>query len=427
MDNRFAYMRKHLGFSQKDASIIFSTRLDTIKKWDSGKLYVPGPVLEELYNHIHCTNDLIDEFCEEIEWEQEDDPSPEIFLQTFTRREELAERGLPPSLGWQDHVIGAIMGRIAMQNVYGANTLPPHYKPDTEWYEHWALRGNKKKTDYFVVKDEAMLSREIETAIQRNTWDVAFDPKGKYYHIGFRTKSVSNAAHTIWIMLVRAHNDETDKISENNPLKYYNAFGEDGPYIYRADRTKVPVGLPSGHEDDTVDPHTLAELIFAALSKSYPTEGEMRNACRNRYAKIVSADYAFPSDINWDVKDSRYVSHNFISALFFETQKQTGHTLHPEILVELCETVAQSEPAIHGIDHADLVIDMGEMVITITLDLRDVITQSSNGGDFHTEATKALEVIKASIENEGLTRIEPFSTIEIDIITNDDDGEGFQP
>ena len=50
MDNRFAYMRKYLGFSQKDASNIFSTRLDTIKKWDSGKLLVPGPVLEELYD-----------------------------------------------------------------------------------------------------------------------------------------------------------------------------------------------------------------------------------------------------------------------------------------------------------------------------------------------------------------------------------------
>ena len=65
MDNRFAYMRKYLGFSQKDASNIFSTRLDTIKKWDSGKLLVPGPVLEELYDYIRFTNDMVVEFCDE--------------------------------------------------------------------------------------------------------------------------------------------------------------------------------------------------------------------------------------------------------------------------------------------------------------------------------------------------------------------------
>jgi hypothetical protein len=41
------------------------------------------------------------------------------------------------------------------------------------------------------------------------------------------------------------------------------------------------------------------------------------------------------------------------------------------------------------------------------------------GRDFHTEAGKALDIIQASIGNDGLTRIEPFSTIEIEFTSND--------
>ena len=148
MDNRFAYMRKYLGFSQKDASNIFSTRLDTIKKWDSDKLLVPGPVLEELYDHIRFTNDMVVEFCDEREAEAEDDLIEEIYLRTFTV-EDLAERGLPPSLGWQDHVIGAIIGGLASIHVYGADTLPEHYDPDYHWYEYWGLEPVKKPTEFF--------------------------------------------------------------------------------------------------------------------------------------------------------------------------------------------------------------------------------------------------------------------------------------
>jgi len=138
MDNRFAYMRKYLGFSQKDASNIFSTRLDTIKKWDSGKLLVPGPVLEELYDYIRFTNDMVVEFCDERQAEDEDEGIDEIYLRTFTV-EGLAEQGLPPSLGWQDQVIGAIIGRLASIHVYGADTLPEHHDPDHHWYEYWGF------------------------------------------------------------------------------------------------------------------------------------------------------------------------------------------------------------------------------------------------------------------------------------------------
>ena len=88
-------------------------------------------------------------------------------------------------------------------------------------------------------------------------------------------------------------------------------------------------------------------------------------------------------------------------------------------MVELCSILAKSEPSIRNMDHEVVVIDMGEMVFTIRLDLRDVLSQSGDGRDFHTEASKALDIIQASIGNDGLTRIEPFSTIEIALISND--------
>jgi hypothetical protein len=147
----------------------------------------------------------------------------------------------------------------------------------------------------------------------------------------------------------------------------------------------------------------------------------MRAACRDRYAARVGADEGYTADFmnDWDVKDTRFVSHNFIAALFFETQKQTGLTLHPEAMVELCSILAKSEPSIRSMDHEVVVIDMGEMLFTITLDLRDILSQSGDGRDFHTEAGKALDIIQASIGNDGLTRIEPFSTIEIEFTSND--------
>ena len=421
MDNRFAYMRKYLGFSQKDASKIFSTRLDTIKKWDSDKLLVPGPVLEELYNHIRFTNDMVVEFCDERQAEDEDEGIDEIYLRTFTV-EGLAEQGLPPSLGWQDHVIGAIIGRLASIHVYGADTLPEHYDPDNHWYEYWGLEPVKKPTDCFAIRDEALLGTELAKAMEADQWQVEFDPNENYYLIGFRTKSVSKATRHIWIKAVRAgRGSELVERFADEPLRYCDSFGEDAPYIEGPNKTKIPVGFASGHDHDTIDPHTLAETLFAALATSYPTEGAMREACRDRYAALVGAEDGYTADFlnDWSVKDSRFVSHNFIAALFFETQKQTGLTLHPEAMVELCSILAKSEPSIRSMDHEVVVIDMGEMVFTITLDLRDVLSQSGDGRDFHTEASKALDIIQASIGNDGLTRIEPFSTIEIALILND--------
>jgi len=71
MDNRFAYMRKYLGFSQK----------------------------EELYDYIRFSNDMVVEFCDERQAEDEDEGIDEIYLRTFTV-EGLAEQGLPP---WTKH------------------------------------------------------------------------------------------------------------------------------------------------------------------------------------------------------------------------------------------------------------------------------------------------------------------------------------
>jgi hypothetical protein len=421
MDNRFSYMRKYLGFSQKDASNIFSTRLDTIKKWDSDKLLVPGPVLEELYDHIRFTNDMVAEFCDEREAEIQDGHTDEFYLRTFTV-EDLAKRGLPPSLGWQDHVIGAIIGRLASIPVYGSDTLPEHYDPDYHWYEYWGLEPVKKPTEFFAIKDEALFANELAKAVEGDFWQVDFDPDENYYLIGFRTTSVSKVTRHIWIRAVRAgRGSELVERFNDEPLRYCDSFGEDAPYIEGPNKTKIPVGFASGHDDDTIDPHTLAETLFTALAASYPTEGAMRTACRDRYAALVGADEGYTADFlnDWDVKDTRFVSHNFIAALFFETQKQTGLTLHPEAMVELCSILAKSEPSIRNMDHEVVVIDMGEMVFTITLDLRDILSQSGDGRDFHTEAGKALDIIQASIGNDGLTRIEPFSTIEIEFTSND--------
>ncbi len=417
MDNRFAYMRKYLGFSQKDASKIFSTRLDTIKKWDSDKLVVPGPVLEELYDHIRFTNDMVVEFCDERQAEAEDDLIEEIYLRTFTV-EDLAERGLPPSLGWQDHVIGVIIGRLASIHVYGADTLPEHYDPDHHWYEYWGLEPAKKPTEFFAIKEETLFARELAKAIEADQWQVEFDPSENYYLIGFRTKAVSKAARHIWIKVVRAGNSKVLDHFADNPLRYSDNFGGCTPYIEGPNKSKIPVGFSSGNDDASIDPHTLAETLFAALATSYPTQGAMREACRDRYAALVGAEGGYTADFlnDWAVKDTRFVSHNFIASLFFETQKQTGLTLHPEAMVELCSILAKSEPSIRSMDHEVIVIDMGEMVFTITLDLRDVFSQSGDGRDFHTEASKALDIIQTSIGNDGLTRIEPFSTIEIAFI-----------
>ena len=423
MDNRFAYMRKYLGFSQKDASNIFSTRLDTIKKWDSDKLLVPGPVLEELYDHIRFTNDMVVEFCNERAAEAEDDLIEEIYLRTFTV-ENLAKRGLPPSLGWQDHVIGAIIGRLASIHVYGADTLPEHHDPDYHWYEYWGLEPVKKPTEFFAIKDDALFASELAKAIEADQWQVDFDPSENYYLIGFRTKAVSKAIRHIWIKVVQAGNSKVLDHFAHNPLRYSDNFGECTPYIEGPNKSKIPVGFSSNHLILVYYAHTLAETLFAALAASYPTEGAMREACRNRYAALVGADEGYTADFlnDWDVKDTRFVSHNFIAALFFETQKQTGLTLHPEAMVELCSILAKSEPSIRSMDHEVVVIDMGEMVFTITLDLRDVLSQSGDGRDFHTEAGKALDIIQASIGNDGLTRIEPFSTIEIEFTSDDAEG-----
>ena len=423
MDNRFAYMRKYLGFSQKDASNIFSTRLDTIKKWDSDKLLVPGPVLEELYDHIRFTNDMVVEFCDERQAEDEDEGIDEIYLRTFTV-EGLAEQGLPPSLGWQDQVIGAIIGRLASIHVYGADTLPEHHDPDYHWYEHWGLEPVKKQTEFFAINDDALFARELAKAMEADQWQVAFDPSENYYLIGFRTKAISKAARHIWIKVVRAGNSKVLDHFADNPLRYCDNFGGCTPYIEGPNKSKIPVGFSTGNDVASIDPHTLAETLFAALAASYPTEGAMREACRDRYAALVGADEGYTADFmnDWDVKDTRFVSHNFIAALFFETQKQTGLTLHPEAMVELCSILAKSEPSIRSMDHEVVVIDMGEMVFTITLDLRDVLSQSGDGRDFHTEASKALDIIQASIGNDGLTRIEPFSTIEIEFTSDDAEG-----
>jgi hypothetical protein len=88
-------------------------------------------------------------------------------------------------------------------------------------------------------------------------------------------------------------------------------------------------------------------------------------------------------------------------------------------MVELCSILAKSEPSIRRMDREVVVIDMGEMVFTITLDLRDILSQSGDGRDFHTEAGKALDIIQASIGNNSLTRIGPFSIIEIALISSD--------
>ena len=202
MDNRFAYMRKYLGFSQKDASNIFSTRLDTIKKWDSDKLLVPGPVLEELYDHIRFTNDMVVEFCDERQAEDEDEGIDEIYLRTFTV-EGLAEQGLPPSLGWQDHVIGAIIGRLASIHVYGADKLPEHHDPDYHWYEYWGLEPVKKPTEFFTIQDEALFANELAKAVEGNQWQVEFDPNENYYLIGFRTEPLPAGAGRIGDVLLQ--------------------------------------------------------------------------------------------------------------------------------------------------------------------------------------------------------------------------------
>jgi hypothetical protein len=49
-------------------------------------------------------------------------------------------------------------------------------------------------------------------------------------------------------------------------------------------------------------------------------------------------------------------------------------------------------------------------------------TEGSFGGQVNTEASKALDIIQASIGNDGLTRIEPFSTIEIEFTSDNAEG-----
>jgi len=279
MDNRFAYMRKHLGFSQKDASRIFSTRLDTIKKWDSGKLLVPSSVLDSLADYIVSTNALIDYYCSEREAENQEEPIIEIYLKTFSL-DGLLANGLPPSLGWQDHVIGAIIGLLDPIHVYGADTLPESYESDFHWYEHWKVKPKDFVTKKFVVKDEALFAKELKEAVETGQWQVWNDPIAKHYHVGFRTEAVSDVPHVIWIKVAPSNIvGSSNPFLEPTPLEYLEFDDDCTPYIKRNNRAKAPVGLSTGYGDNEIDVHSLAEMIFSALRASFPDEDAMRIAC----------------------------------------------------------------------------------------------------------------------------------------------------
>lgn len=419
-DNRFGYMRKHLGFSQKDASRIFSTRLDTIKKWDTGKLFIPGPVLEEMFDYISSTRALVSQFVEEIECENEDDPIDEVYLKTFTV-DELEHIGLPPSIGWLDNAIGAIIGALPSLHVYGSDQLPDHYDPDFHWHEYWNPYALTERGG-LAVEDEAALLAEIRDQLAKRSVQVAYDPDDHHYHIGFTTKTLGKAERTIWIKACHG-GKYADQLEHwhREPPKFCDNDGKSTPYV-KMGSGPVMVGLRTDHSDNVVDAYTLAELIFGEFAAICPTENDLLAMCREVLGHLVGADEGYTSDfdVDWAVKDTRFMTHKFIAALFFETKKQTGKTLHPEAMVEICKIAATCEPSIKLYDHETLEIDMGGLVYTIVLDLRDILTATEDGRDFQSEAEKALEVIKASIGDDSLTILRPFSRIDVTEIDGHD-------
>ncbi len=432
-DNRFAYMRKHLGISQKEASEIFRTRLDTIKKWDNGRLFVPERVLEEMYDLVRQTRKFIAEVVREYTFREEELSLAEIYLQIPD--EVTRERfELPKSQGWIDRVIGGVIGDLAQVHAFAAHEIPDSYELDYQWYESWNWVFGEPSRDIglVTVKDLARLEQDLDALVSEERFEVRYDVADHHYYIGLQTTALGKRTEVVWIKACSAGR-MSEHLTDDHELRFSAHMGDELPFIYDQDERRINVGLqldapdPSLDEDEAFsDSYSLAELIYSRLSAKYPKTRDLRLVCRRKTKEDMGADNAGDVDdalMDWNVKDNTFLSHNFIVALFKTVRDQTGNYLYPEALKELCDIVRRSEPAQFGIDQQCLVIDMTDFEITVLLDLRDVLDGSKTDRTLNDEFAKAIEILLAAKNGDSISVIPSHSTFTIDV-AGEDHGKG---
>lgn len=434
MDNRFAYMRKHLGISQKEASVIFGTRLDTIKKWDSNRLWVPQSVLEELYDLVRFTRTYTAKMVKKYKAIDAKEGLDELYLH-IPDIDVMALHELPQSQGWVDRVIGGLIGDLAMFHVYAAKNIPKHADLGFQWYEFWELEvGQDVAVGFAAVQDEAAFVKDLEQALADESFKVMFSGEDSHYYLGFMTTAIAslgNEAETVWIKA--CHGGRHSEMFSKSDLDIrFHAFDDsEVPYILDNDDHRENVGLLLDGGVDKVDCdddksltdcYSLGALIFEKLAARYKTTPALLTACRR-----VSGDELAADDDNWDVgvvdwsvTEKRFLSQRFLVTLWTEFRDQTGRVLLPEGLIEVCRILIRSEPALEEIDLQEIVIDTGRAEITVMFDLRDIIDADQSGKTYDGELNKAVEVIKSVIDGGDVSTMPAFSKITA-ILTEDDE------
>ena len=432
VDNRFAYMRKHLGISQKEASEIFKTRLDTIKKWDSGRLFVPSDVLEEMYDMVRHTHGLIEAAVRHYIEEDEDNDLDEVYL-NVPSIEELDDMGMPRSQGWAESVVGAIIGRLPTVHAYGAKVIPAHVEDDYCWYDEWDwVVGESHRYAMISVLDEQRFTQELVDQIAAESFEVRYDPAENVYDIGIKTDTLSNRAKRVWL---RVCSSRSDSLFADEPLTFNPWSNDEYPYVLSASEEKLAVGLAYRNvgeddpDDDTIEGDTtsLAELIFEKLREKYATSGQLAKTCRRLMRGRFRGDPENPDKMEEDSEfiiqlwDKRFVSHNLLVAIFQEVRK-LGLILDPATLQGVGDIIQKSEPAMHGTDQQYLTIDMGKVEITVLLDIRDIIDADKTGKTLRDEFGKAVEVILKLSDQSAIGVLPPYSEVSAELF-NDEDQE----
>jgi hypothetical protein len=415
-DNRFAYIRKHLGISQRDASFIFNTRLDTIKKWDTGKLWTPEAVLDDLYDLVRQTNRVIEDFATEMEARDKTDPISELYLEILDP-DQLERLDMPRSSGWLDHVLGAIIGRLATIHVYATTQLPENCEVDLQWHEFWTVFEPTADVGFVAISDEDRFKSDLRRVVQQRAFQVWFDPKDSYYYIGIPTTAINNRQKTVWVKACHGGKyADHFRSTAADELRYHSTDQDDTPYIWKGTEGRETVGFQiRGDDEEISDSYSLAALIFDHLAETFKTESALREMCRDKSAQDYSVDDPVSGDfINWGEKEKTFMSRNFMVSLFRETQAQADRTLFPEALIEVCSIVRRSEPASDRIDHQVIVIDMDEIELTILLDLRDVMDADKAGKDYAEEVDSAMKIIKAGMSGNEISSIPAYSQISVE-------------
>ena len=405
VDNRFAFMRKYLGLSQSDAAELFSVRLDTVKKWDNGRLFVPETVLNSLFDISEETVRLIQAIAVEIEDGEED----EVFLH-YPGKAILLDNNMPPSTGWVDHILGGVIAALPTNHVY--------VKKDAEndvfmWFDLWEWSA-QKHIDRVTIKDEKQFSRDLARQVKHGTFLVQYDAGHNHYLVGIRTKAANGREIVVWLRVVRG--DTGTNVFDDNELVYIQHEDSDIPYVEDDNGNQRTVGLGEG---ETSDCFALAELIFVELRARYSTVAGMRNACREIETREMSQlsdedkEEATKALNEWIERSKFVMSRNFIVSLFLAF-REMGVAAYPELLAQIAKIVQRSEPVYEKYDNQVICVDLDEYEVSIHLDLRDVIEAEKSEEAQSEEMAQAMKTIVAIIENEKVSTIPAYSEIIVE-------------